>query len=127
MTQELNKFELSLVELVLENNCPKYGWLKEQLSFLKVKSREFSTVGGYINFALSDNTLDQNVEYFQGDFTLSAPRLLRVKGTDDFMSFELDITRGRINFMELVVDGRWIWNGLFDNMEVVDDSIELVP
>ena len=51
---------------------------------------------------------------------LAAPKILRIKGTDDYMSFELDIADGRIDFIELVVDGYWSWDGSFGALELVD-------
>jgi hypothetical protein len=88
---------------------------------LKVKSRNFSSVGGYINFYLGySNQAQVHPGIPAENLVLSAPYLLRVRGTDDYMSFELDVTKGKINFIELVVDGNWVWDLSFDNLELIE-------
>ena len=47
---ELNNFEFKLLDVIIESNQAKYNWLRKQVPYLTVKSREFNTVGGYINF-----------------------------------------------------------------------------
>ncbi len=117
----LTSFEETLVNVVLEANRSQHSWLERQLPHLKVKSRELSPVGGYINFQI--DTQDASVLDSANagmNLALGAQKILKAKGTDDFMSFELDIKNGRINFIELVVDGHWRWDGSFGNLELVD-------
>ena len=120
MTQNLDRFELRLVELILANNSLKYKWLMKQLPFLKVKERKFSSVGGYINFSFSDNSLCLQSDFISCELILSVPQILKVKEKDDYMSFELNVTNGYIDFMEIVVNGLWDWDGTYDKLEIID-------
>lgn len=115
---ELNQLEIDLIFAIINPNKKKLNSLKLQLPSLKVKKREFTGVGIFVNFLIEDEKIiDKNL----GDFVLSIPGLLKIDKLSNPISFELNITAGAIDFLELVTNGNESWDGNYATYEILSD------
>jgi hypothetical protein len=111
---QLQSLELELVCAILKANQESYPSLLEHLPNLTVKSREYTGVGLYVNF--EDKTTNL---YSPKDAIISSGKRLIIEGVDYELSYELNITDGRLHFLEIVTnDGQW--DGTFKNYELLN-------
>ncbi|WP_020404498.1 hypothetical protein [Gracilimonas tropica] len=109
---KLNKLELA----ILERLSNKYPLIKNHIPFLKVESRENTGVGMYINITYcieAGKTLDLEIE----DGSLGSDESVQMNGLKHGLAYEVDVKKGRLNFIELVSYGEE-WDG-----KVRDDFI----
>jgi hypothetical protein len=109
--ENLNKLEFEILNRVSE----KYPKIKSHLPLLKVKNRLATGVGMYINFVYTEELFD-TLEIMNS--TLSLNELIQMQGLDDGLNYEVDITDGRINFIEIVSIGD-SWDGAINNFTFI--------
>lgn len=100
MNKELTKIEKALLYAIIDENKNKYAFLLEQFNHLYVKDREFTGVGIYTNFDYYKKT-----EFPDVDVIISSNKTLRIIGFENAVTFVLDVTAGKVNFLEIVSNG----------------------
>lgn len=110
--EKLNELE----KAILNRISLKYPILKKHINYLKIKSREPTGVGMYINFCY-DNI--ENVEQLDIlNASLSTNEIIELDTLENGLGYEVDITNGFINFIELITYGE-TWDGdLNKNFEI---------
>jgi len=104
--QELNKLE----QAIFERLAIEYPFIKEHIPFLKVENRENTGVGMYVNFIYDNpNNKELNVEIENS--VLSTNETIELDGLSYGLSYEVDITDGKVKFIELVTYGEE-WDGI---------------
>ena len=106
--EQLNKIELSIFERL----SISYPSIKSHISFLRVKSREKTGVGMYINFYY--NNADKLSDLGIAEVHISTNETIEITGLKYGLVYEVAITNGRIHFIELVTYGEE-WNGEFSD------------
>lgn len=109
MIQELNNLELS----ILERLAIKYPLIKEHIPFLKVDSRENTGVGMYINF-IYDNPNNKELNIGVENSIISTNETIEIDGLKYGLCYEVEITDGKVKFIELVTYGEE-WDGVIPN------------
>lgn len=107
--EKLNKLEKS----ILERLATKYPDIKLHIPFLKVRSREITGVGMYINFFYC-KSIEKTFDFEIDNASISTNETIEIEGLKYGLGYEVDITNGRINFIELVTYGEE-WNGDIPN------------
>lgn len=116
MNNYLNKLEFAILQEIFRHNYENINiyYLLRQLPFIKIKKREFTGVGQYVYFEYEPNT-HLNID---GDISmsLSSSKSLKFDTFNEYFSYELDISNGRMNYIEIVTykDG---WDGLYNTFE----------
>lgn len=108
----MNSLEKAIIAEIIEFNKQKYPFLEKHIPFLKVKSRENTGVGMYINFEYSSEknvTIEQNKK----DISLSSNKLLELNNLQYGLVYELNITNGKFDFLELVTQVDEEWDGKY--------------
>lgn len=103
--EELNRLEKS----ILNRLSKKYPSLIFHIPYLKVQSRELTGVGMYINLLYS-NSIDQELDLDIKNTSISTNEIIELDGLKYGLCFELDISDGKLNFIELVTIGEE-WDG----------------
>jgi hypothetical protein len=114
MSQVLDKVERELVEQILKQH-PIYGEiLKNQLEDLFVSSRELTGVGCYTKFSTKKEIVDKSI-----NATLGFNGEIEVPGVPSGLCCVLDVSDGRLNYIELVTFGTEQWNGQLNDFHIV--------
>jgi hypothetical protein len=103
----LNKLELEILDHVSD----KYPMIKSHLPFLQVKNREITGVGIYVNLVYRENPVEK-IDILNS--SLNSNEIIQMDGLKDGLNYEIDITDGRINFIEIVSNGE-SWDGSINN------------
>ena len=103
--ENLNKLEVS----ILKRLAKKFPSINEHLDFIKVENRIITGVGMYINIIYSN---PNNLELHLGinNLAISTNERIEIFGLNYGLNYEVDITNGKIKFIELVTNGE-NWNG----------------
>ena len=105
MSDALNNFELAVLEKISAEN----PFLKSHIPFLHVQSREFTGVGLYVNFSYQDGSVAY--QKIPGNFSaLSSNASLLIEGLKHEVAYEIAVTNGKIDFLEVVTNGE-DWEG----------------
>jgi hypothetical protein len=104
MSLELSKFENMLLTRLSE----KYPMIKTHLPHIRVKDREVTGVGMYVNFEYAPSE-GLDLEDLDGRY-LSTEEVINFKGLENGIGYVLCITDGRINFFEFFTYGE-SWDG----------------
>jgi len=103
--EKLNKFELS----ILERLSKKYHGIKNHIPHLRVLNREFTGVGMYVNLCYIDSKeLVTNLEILDG--AISSNENIEIKGLQNGLGYEVDVSEGRLKFIEIITYGE-NWDG----------------
>ena len=116
MAKELNELELAIIKEISRFNM-RNAFLKEHLPYLKVKSREETGVGMYVNFEYI--SMDSSIVKSNKDMVLSSNKMLEIDGLKYGLNYELNIIKGKIVFLELVTNGE-LWDGKFRHFKFID-------
>lgn len=118
MKKDLNIIEQAIMNEILNHNEKKYPLIKDHFPYLKVKSRENTGVGMYVNFyyVLEGESL---IPFEEDDIVLSSDKILELDVLKYGLNYELNITKGRIDFLELVTNGE-SWDGNFKEFKFVE-------
>jgi hypothetical protein len=118
MEKDLNQFELAIVNEIAKSNEENFSFIKNHLPYLKVKSRKKTGVGMYVNFEyvqMDESLIARNKD----DIALSSYKGLELDVLVYGLNYELNITEGKIDFLELVTNGE-SWDGEFGNFKFVE-------
>jgi len=110
---ELSKLELVLLQKLGE----KYPYLKKHFKYLKVRDRVFTGIGMYINFIYTEE-IEMIDKLEISDTSLSTNENIEVDGLKYGLGYELDISNGRMNYIEFITYGE-TWDGTFKNFRFV--------
>lgn len=116
MEKDLNQFELAIISEIVNSNEKRYPFLRDHFPFLKVKSREKTGVGMFINFEYSP--VGELLVSDKDDLALSSDKVLELDVLKYGLNYELNITKGKIDFLELVTNGE-SWDGSFGEFKFV--------
>lgn len=114
--EKLNELE----KAILDRISLKYPILKEHIQYLKIKSREPTGVGMYINFCYDYNYIENIEQLDILNASLSTNEIIEIDTLENGLGYEVDITNGYINFIELITYGE-TWDGDLNN------SFEITP
>jgi hypothetical protein len=106
LMNKINDFENAILLAILDDNSIRFPFLKDHYPYLYVASRELTGVGLYSNFGYLENNLTPN----DTNANLGSHKRFIVKGFENELSYELNITHGKINFLELVTNGNDTFN-----------------
>ena len=99
---------LSLLELeILNRLSSKYPLVKLHIPYLKVKSRQKTGVGMYVNFTYTDEIVER---LKISDSSISSNDIIMIEGLKSGLNYEVDVTDGKLNFIEIVSNGE-PWDG----------------
>jgi hypothetical protein len=112
--ESLNALEHTILKRVSE----KHPAIKSHIPFLRILNREYTGVGMYVNFIYSDEGKSLNPIEPLSD-TLSTNERVELPGLKFGLCFVIDITDGKINFIELVTYGE-DWDGSILNFSIND-------
>ena len=103
---ELNNLEIS----ILERLSTKYSFIKDHIPHLKVRTREITGVGMYVNFIPYDYPNRKNQNLILEDASVSTNDIIKIAGLKNGLGYEVDISNGKLQFIELVTYGE-AWDG----------------
>jgi len=109
MNSNLNNIEKSLITEIIKEHIIKFPFLNNHYKELYVRNRENTGVGFYINFLYKNE-----MESTDLNTTISTKKSLLIKGFKNEVNYELDITSGKINFLEIVSNGADIFDKNID-------------
>jgi hypothetical protein len=117
--KKLNEIELAL----LTKLSNKYDLLSNHVPFLRVTNRKKTGVGMYIKFDYSkiDKVLK---EVEPRNAAISTNELIEVSNLKYGLCWEVDITEGRVNYIEIVSNGEE-WDGTFPDFHLKELSFDL--
>ncbi|MDR1285702.1 MAG: hypothetical protein LBJ88_05850 [Campylobacteraceae bacterium] len=103
---QLNNLETAILKSIIEEKLDKYPFLSERFKYLFVLSREFTGVGMYTRFGYSKIFNSESI-----NILVSSKKSLFIEGFQYEIAYVLDISDGKINFLEIVTNE----DTLFDN------------
>jgi len=103
--EKLNKLEKS----ILERLATKYPNIKFQIPSLEVQSREITGVGMYINLSYR-NPIGKMLDLEIDNASISTNETIEIEGLKYGLGYEVDVTDGKLKFIELVTYGEE-WDG----------------
>ena len=98
--EKLNGLEIALLKAIIDENKNMYPFLEEHFNHLRVSKRTFTGVGIYTDFQYELNVRGNNP-----DVLLSSQKQLIMQGLTNEVTYVLDITNGKIAFLEIVTNG----------------------
>lgn len=105
---ELKKFELVLLKTIIEDNLEKFSFLFNHLNFISVETRKINNFGLTLTFEyLKDFSEDD--EFTNG--LLSARPKLTVPNLKNALTYCLDVTNSKIDFLEILTNEKEVWDG----------------
>lgn len=111
--KKLNSLETLILETILIENKEKYPSLVFHLPYLYIKNREYTSVGVYSNFGYKHDEPFNDINEL-----LSSERKLMLEKLKYELTYTLDITNGKLNFLEICTNGNEMWDGSFDNFKL---------
>lgn len=115
MKKDLNKLERAIINEIIEFNKKEYVSLRIHVPYLSIKSRETTGVGMYVHFEYSKEGVNLEMNNSE-DICLSSDKSLELDTLDYGLNYELNITKGKIDFLELVTNGE-DWDGNCKNFK----------
>jgi hypothetical protein len=108
----MNELEKAILNEIAKTHSDLKESLSKHFSVLRIKNREFTGVGIYVNFEYDNSDLPLIPKnHLTGNAELKIPNL-------EFpVNYEIAITNGLISFMELVANGSE-WNGKYDGFNL---------
>lgn len=108
--EKLNNMEMAILKAIVDENKKDYPFLYKHTTFLYVKDRENTGAGIYTNFGYTKDLKKNNISTI-----ISSNKTLRINGLKDEVTYVLDISNGKINFLEVVTNGDDMFiNDVFD-------------
>ena len=104
--EKLNELETALLKTILEENKEKYPLLLSHFPLLRVNNREYTGVGFYSNFEYLSPIQESEINDI-----ISSDKELTIKGIKNQLTYVLDITGGKIKYLEVVTNGNEKWEG----------------
>lgn len=106
MKEELNKLEYS----ILERLALKYPSISEHMPFIKVDNRLKTGVGMYITL-MYDNPNNKELNVGIENSAISTNETIEIDELKYGLNYEVDVTDGKLKFIELVTNGE-DWDGV---------------
>lgn len=104
----LNEFELVLIETIIKDNLDKFSFLQNHLEFLNVETRKSNDFGVVVTFKyLKDFPEDE--EFVNA--LLSAKSKLTIPRLKNELTYCLDITNSKIDFLDILTNEKELWDG----------------
>lgn len=110
----MNKLEKYIIDEICDFNKKQFPLLKKHFSLVRVKSREFTGIGSFTTFEYFTDWKERITD--KDHLVLSSDRHLEMSGLEYGLTYELNITNGKIDMLELVANGE-VWNGEFQEFE----------
>jgi hypothetical protein len=118
MEFNLNQFELAIMNGIAKSNEKEHSFVRDHIPYLRVKSRRKTGVGMYVDFFYTPE--GDSLEFDKnGEMVISSPKGLALEGLKYNLNYELNISNGRIDFLELVTNGE-SWDGEVGNFRFVE-------
>ena len=112
----LNDLEQSVLESIFSMNRDTYPELESHLTHLAVRSRENTGVGTYVYFGYK--AANRLPKIANGEsIVLSSSRHLSIDGLKYGLNYEVTISEGKFEFMELVTNGE-DWDGKYSSFSL---------
>ncbi len=111
MSEELNLLEKATLDEIASFNFKKYPFIKKHIPYLRVKSRKTTGVGIYVTFEYLIK-YESLANLIKEDIFLSSKKSLKLDNLKYELNYELNITRGKIDFLEFVTNDE-SWNGSY--------------
>lgn len=105
MKTKLNNLEKAILEEIVR----EHTHIRTHIPFLGTKSRVLTGLGMYVNLCYSSKESLQKLE----DSSLSVNKFLSLDNLENGLGFELDISNGWLNFIELFTYLDEQWDGNF--------------
>jgi hypothetical protein len=101
----------------MQFNKNDYPFFEQHITYLKVQSRKRTGVGIYINF---DYYINHDLKFNSSikHLSLSSDKLLEEDSLKYDINYELNITNGRFDFLELVTNGE-VSGGNYKNYKFI--------
>lgn len=112
--EQLTDLESTLLNGLIQ----KYPALKSHIPYLKVKERKITEAGMEVNFEYTNSEEELNFEDINALF--SNGENIEVKGLKHGLGYVIDVTDGKISYLELVTYGE-NWNGKLDDYKIITD------
>lgn len=113
--EKINKFE----SVVLSTLAEKYPFLNEHIPYLRIKNREITGVGMYVNFDYSQEIKIKDMDFY--NVSLSTNENIEIDNLKYGLGFELDITNGMVNFLEFITYGGECWDGVIKEFNIIKE------
>jgi hypothetical protein len=105
MLNTLNDFELAILNRI----AGKYSFLHSHIPFLSVDERKTTGVGIYVDFSYNRC---EGYDLIPANFiALSGNDALHIEGLTNELSYEVAVTNGQLDFLEVVTNGNEMWDG----------------
>lgn len=117
MEKDLNKLEQAIVNEIVEFNKKEYPFISAHVPYLSVKSRETTGVGMYVHFEYSEEGVNLEMNNLE-DVCLSSGKSLELDNLEYGVNYELNITKGKLDFLELITNGE-SWDGNYKAFDFV--------
>ncbi len=114
-----SSFELDVLHAILEPQRLKYPLLYAQIPHLIVTKRELTGVGGYTYFSFDPTTIPPKTDS-SSEQIITSNKMAETDSPPSGLGFALDVTAGRINFLEFFTFGDEQWDGSIDKYKIVD-------
>ncbi len=107
-----------LESILLNGLTEKYPSLKSHLPFLKVEDRKITKMGMTVNFEYVNVEEELNFEDINALF--SGGENIEVKGLKEGLGYVIDVTGGKIIYLEFTTYGE-NWTGKFGDYKIVKE------
>jgi hypothetical protein len=109
MHPDLTPLEQAILEKLATAYKEKFAFLSAHLPHLRVRERKNNGTGVTVNFYYTPDG-EQLIDEEAGNGLLSMPEIVVISKLKKGLGFVLDITGGRIEYLELYTDNEK-WNG----------------
>ncbi|TCD27158.1 hypothetical protein EZ456_11620 [Pedobacter psychrodurus] len=109
---ELNELELLLLKTIIKGNSDKFNYLLAHLDFIRIESAKSTGTGLYVTFVYLKE-FEQEEEFVNG--LLSAEPKLTTPNLKNELTYCLDVTNGKIDYLEILTNEKENWDGNLEN------------
>jgi len=109
---ELSEFELLLLNTIIKDNSEKFQYLSEHLDFIRIENTKATATGLSLSFVYLKE-FPQEEEFENG--LLSAEPKLNTPYLKNELTYCLDVTNGKMDFLEIVTNEKENWDGNLEN------------
>ena len=121
--EQLNNLEIEILNAIIEENENHYPFLKLHVPYLVVTTRICTGVGMYFNFEYISSIPENSV-----NILLTSSKRLIIDRLQNEVTYVLDITFGKISFLEIIANGGEMINKeCLDNFELLSDISSKLP
>ena len=107
-----------LESILLNGLIEKYPSLKSHIQFLKVQERKISKIGMTVNFEYVN--VEQEINFEEINALFSGGENIEVKGLKEGLSYVIDVTDGKILYLEFTTYGE-NWTGKFGDYKLIKE------